>query len=211
MNLSPVQVSSYFMQQLESFRVFIELSERQWREESASYERSLNIDEDEALSWDRYGYRNDLAASITQEFPQYQRQSQLIMVISLFEGYLNQLCLSFKKANISNVALTDIKGRGIERAKTYLKKAVGIPFPSDGESWRKILHAQLIRNIVAHNGGHLNEVQHSNHLKVVKASNDLDAEVFARLHLIIEADYLPSLVGAMETHVAALQKVSASA
>jgi hypothetical protein len=119
MKLSPVQVSIYFMQQLESFRVFIELSERQWREESTSYERSLNIDEDEALSWERYGYRNDLAANITQEFPQYQRQSQLIMLISLFEDYLNQLCLSFKKANRSNVALTDIKGSGIERAKTY--------------------------------------------------------------------------------------------
>jgi len=211
MKLPPVQVSSYFMQKLESFQAFIELSERQWREESASYERSLNIDENEALSWDRYGYRNDLAANITQVFPQYQRQSHLIMVISLFEDYLNQLCLSFKSASRLNAALTDIKGSGIERAKTYLKKSVGIPFPSDHDSWKQILDAQLIRNIIAHNGGHLDEVQHSKHLKVVKASDNLGSEVFARLHLIIDAEYLPSLVSAMEAHAAALQKVSASA
>jgi hypothetical protein len=205
MKLTPVQVSSYFMQQLRSFRVLIELSERQWREESALYERSLNIDKDELLSWERYGYRNDLGASIMQEFPQYQRQSQLIMVISLFEDYLNQLCLSFEKPN----KLTDFRGSGIERAKNYLKKGVGIPFPSDSDSWKKILDAQRIRNVVAHNGGHI-EIQHSKHLEVVKANNDLDAKVFARLHLIIEADYLPSVVTAMETHAAALQKVSAS-
>ncbi len=132
------------------------------------------------------------------------------MIISLFEDYINQLCLILKKVNRSNVALKDIRGSGIERAKTYLKKEVGIPFPSDDDSWKKILDAQLIRNIVAHNGGHLDEVQHSKHLKVVKASDKLDAEVFARLHLIIEADYLPSLVSAMEKHAAALQKVSAS-
>jgi hypothetical protein len=151
-----------------------------------------------------------LAANITQEFPQYQRQSQLIMAISLFEDYLNQLCLSFKHANRSNIALTDIKGSGIVRAKTYLKKVIGIPFPTDGDSWKKIRYAQLIRNIVAHNGGHLDKVQHSEHLKVVNASDNLNAEVFARSHLIIEEDYLPSLVSAMEIHATALQKVSVS-
>jgi hypothetical protein len=88
---------------------------------------------------------------------------------------------------------------------------IGIQFPSDGNSWKKILDAQLIRNIVVHNGGHLDEVQHSKHLKVVKTSDSLEAEVFARSHLIIKADYLPSLVSAMETHTAALRKVSASA
>ena len=210
MKLTPVQVSSYFMQQLRSFRVLIELSERQWREESALYERSLNIDKDELLSWERYGYRNDLGASIMQEFPQYQRRSQLIMVISLFEDYLNQLCLSFEKANKLNIVLTDFRGSGIERAKNYLKKGVGIHFPSDSDSWKKILDAQLIRNVVAHNGGHIEENQHTKHLPGVEANNDLVAKVFARRHLIIEADYLPSVVTAMETHAAALQKVSAS-
>jgi hypothetical protein len=209
MKLSPVQVSSYFMQQLESFRVFIELSERQWQEESSSYERSLNIDEHEALSWDRYGYRNDLTANITQEFPQYQRQSQVIMIVSLFEDYLNQLCLSFEVKNTLDVALTDIKGSGIDRAKTYLKKAVGIPFPSDGDSWKIIRDAQLIRNIVAHNASHLDEVRHATHLKVVKANDNLDTELFARLHLVIEEGYLPSLVDAMEEHTAAFQKLAA--
>ena len=210
MTLSPVQVSSYFIQKFESFRVFIQLSERQWREESSSYELSLNIDEQEAWSWDRYSYKNDLAANITQGFPQYQRQSQLIMIVALFEDYLNQLCLSFKAANTLDVTLTDIKGSGIDRAKNYLKKVVGISFPSQGDSWKKILDAQLIRNIVAHNAGHLDEIKHDKHLKVVRASDNLNYEVFSRLHLIIEAGYLPSLVSAMEEHAEALQKVSAS-
>ena len=78
------------------------------------------------------------------------------MAISLFEDYLNQLYLSFNKA--SPIALTDIKGSGIERTKTYLRKAVAIRFPSDGNSWKKTLDALVIRNIVAHNGGHTDEV-----------------------------------------------------
>ncbi len=204
MKLPPVQVSNYFIRQLASFRDFIDLSERQWRAESALYKRSLNIDEYEALNWNRYSYRSDMAADVMQKFPQYQRQSQLIMVISLFEDYLNQLCLSFERANRLNIAVNDFKGSGIKRAKIYLEKAVGIPFPSDGDSWQRILDAQLIRNIVVHNGGHLDQIQHSKHLRVVEASDNLDAEVFARSHLIIESEYLPSLVSAMETHAEAL-------
>lgn len=198
MELSPKQVSDYFIQQLDGFQVFIKLTELQWEEEFTSYEQSLDIEEHESLSWTRYSYRHDLSAKITQEFPQYQRQSQLIMIVSLFEDYLNQLCLSIQKTNELHVALTDIKGSGIERAKTYLKKVVGIQFSSASNAWNSILNAQSIRNIVAHNAGHLDEFRHTKHLNVVKDSNDLDAEEFARLHLIIKEGYLSSVVSAMK-------------
>jgi len=208
---SPYQVSAYFSHELESFKDFLKFSERHWQEESASYEESLNIEEHEALSWDRYRYRNDLAANINQVFPQYQRQSQLIMIVSLFEDYLNQLCMSFEQTINLKVAVTDFRGSGIERAKTYLTKAVGIAFPSDSISWQRIVEAQSIRNIVAHNAGHLDKIRHSKHLRIVNASKGLDAEEFARVHLVMEIEYLTSVVDAMNDLVRTLQNESASA
>lgn len=81
------QVAPYFLYDLDKIRVFIELSDRHWKEESIKYDEP-DLETDELTCWDRCKYRNDLSAHFEFIFPQYQRQSYLVMLVSLFEDFL---------------------------------------------------------------------------------------------------------------------------
>ena len=191
------QVSPYFLYDLERFRIFVELSDRHWEEESIKYNES-DIETDERTCWDRYRYRSDLSAHFQEIFPQYQKQSYLLMLESLFEDYLNQLCNSLHFENDFCCSLKEYNGSGIERAKRYLVKIAKISVPTEIKSWNQIIDARDIRNIVAHNAGHLDKESHKKQLKIVNKSPNLDAEEYARVHLNIKQAYLFEVIEAME-------------
>ena len=191
------QVSPYFLYDLDKIRIFIELSDRHWKEESIKYNES-DLETDEATCWDRYKYRNDLTAHFESIFPQYQKQSYLVMLVSLFEDYMNQICHSLHFEKELCCKLHDYKGSGIDRAKKYLRKVALINVPTANNFWKLIIDARDIRNIVAHNAGHLDEEIHRNHLKIVASNEHLDTEKFARVHLDIKKDFLFDIIDAME-------------
>ncbi|HCH0725889.1 TPA: hypothetical protein NKP21_004412 [Vibrio parahaemolyticus] len=190
------QVSLYFLSDLENFRVFVELSERHWSEELIKYNES-DIEVNESVCWDRYKYRNDLGAHFQEVFPQYQKQSFLLMLVSLFEDYLNQLCHSFNFEKGLNCTLKDYPGLGIERAKNYLRKVAGIEVPTGTVSWSRVVEARDIRNIIAHNAGHLDEELHSKQLRIVAKSLNLNSHKFARVHLEVTQVYIFETIEAM--------------
>ena len=192
------QVSPYFLYDLERFRIFVELSDRHWKEESIKYNES-DIESDEPTCWDRYKYRNDLSVQFDEIFPQYQKQSYLLMLVSLFEDYLNQLCNSLHFESEFCCSLKEYNGSGIERAKKYLVKIAKISVPTGNKSWNKIIDARDIRNIVAHNAGHLDKEGHKKQLQIVARSSNLDSEEYARVHLNIKQVYLLEVIEAMES------------
>lgn len=192
------QVSLYFLYNLDKLRIFVDLAERHWNEELKQYNES-NLETDEATCWDRYKYCNDLSAHFQEIFPQYQRQSFLLMLVSLFEDYLNQLCLSLHIERKLSCNLKDYDGydSGIERAKNYLKKIAKVNVPTETKSWQQIINAQKIRNTIAHNAGHLDEKLHIKQLQIVAKSSNLNSQQFARIHLEINQAYLFEVIEAM--------------
>lgn len=194
------QVSLYFLHDLEKFRFFVEISERHLKEEFIKYTES-DIETDEATCWDRYQYRNDLSAHFQSIFPQYQRQSYLLTLVSLFEDYLNQLCHSIHFEQSLDCSLKESGGLGIERAKKYLTKTANVRVPTGTKYWNQIIEARDIRNIIAHNAGHLDKEMHKKHFKIVERNSHLDAEDFARVHLNIKQPYLLEVITSMENVV----------
>ncbi|HBC3593005.1 TPA: hypothetical protein VGS70_004578 [Vibrio parahaemolyticus] len=194
------QVSLYFLSDLEKFRIFVELSERHWREELTTYNES-DIEMNESVCWDRYKYRNDLGAHFQEVFPQYQKQSFLLMLVSLFEDYLNQLCHSFHFEKGLNCTLKDYSGSGIERAKNYLRKVAKIEVPTGTVSWGKVVEARDIRNIIAHNAGHLDKELHSKQFRIVAKNLNLNSHQFARVHLEVTQVYIFEIIDAMASVV----------
>lgn len=194
------QVSLYFLSDLEKFRIFVELSERHWSEELIKYNES-DLETNEFICWDRYKYRNDLSAHFQEVFPQYQKQSFLLMLISFFEDYLNQLCHSFHFEKGLSCTLKDYSGSGIERAKNYLRKVAKIEVPTGTFSWSKVIEARDIRNVIAHNAGHLDEELHSKQLKIVAKNLNLNSHQFARVHLEITQVYVVEVIEAMTSVV----------
>lgn len=196
----PDQVSLYFLSDLEKFRIFVELSERHWSEELIKYNES-DLETNEFICWDRYKYRNDLSAHFQEVFPQYQKQSFLLMLISFFEDYLNQLCHSFHFEKGLSCTLKDYSSSGIERAKNYLRKVAKIEVPTGTFSWSKVIEARDIRNVIAHNAGHLDEELHSKQLKIVAKNLNLNSHQFARVHLEITQVYVVEVIEAMTSVV----------
>lgn len=194
------QVSLYFLSDLEKFRIFVELSERHWSEELIKYNES-DLETNEFICWDRYKYRNDLSAHFQEVFPQYQKQSFLLMLISFFEDYLNQLCHSFHFEKGLSCTLKGYSGSGIERAKNYLRKVAKIEVPTGTFSWSKVIEARDIRNVIAHNAGHLDEELHSKQLKIVAKNHNLNSHQFARVHLEITQVYVVEVIEAMTSVV----------
>ncbi|EOX3450661.1 hypothetical protein ACPFUM_001341 [Vibrio cholerae] len=119
------------------------------------------------------------------------------MLVSLFEDYLNQLCHSFHFEKGLNCNLKDYSGLGIERAKNYLREVAKIEVPTGTVSWSKVVEARDIRNIIAHNAGHLDEDLHSKQLKIVAKSLNLNSHQFARVHLEVTQVYVFEIIEAM--------------
>ncbi|WP_077340879.1 hypothetical protein [Pseudocolwellia agarivorans] len=199
------QVSLYFLDALEKIRFFVNISDRHMKEEFTKYTET-DIETDETTYWDRYQYRNDLSMHFKKTFPQYQKQSHLLMLVSFFEDYLNQLCHSIHFEQDLNITVKDLSGSGIERAKNYLKKVVNIQIPTNTNCWKKIIEARDIRNIVAHNAGYLDKKSHQKHFQIVKRNSHLDSEEFARVHLNIKQEFLLEVISAMENVVNAIWK-----
>ncbi|WP_068713897.1 hypothetical protein [Vibrio tritonius] len=194
------QVSLYFLSDLEKFRIFVELSERHWSEELIKYNES-DLETNEFICWDRYKYRNDLSAHFHEVFPQYQKQSFLLMLVSFFEDYLNQLCHSFHFEKGLSCTLKDYSGSGLERAKNYLRKVAKIEVPTGTFSWSKVIEARDIRNVIVHNAGHLDEELHSKQLRIVAKNLNLNSHQFARVHLEVTQVYVLEIVEAMTSVV----------
>lgn len=192
----PYQVVAYFCEELDSYKLFIEMSERNWVEEYERYTSKLLDDDEPTLC--RFNYRSDLSAKLSEDFPQYQRKSYLIMLVSIFEDFMNQLCRSVEVYQEIDISFNELNGSGIERAKKYLSKLSSLSLPTSGKEWKQIKDAQAIRNVIAHAAGHIDEKNHSEQLKIIKGSDSLEAEYYARTHLKINSHYVLELAEAMK-------------
>jgi hypothetical protein len=111
------------------------------------------------------------------------------------------LCHSFYFEKGLSCTLKAYSGSGIERAKNYLRKVAKIEVPTGTASWSKVIEARDIRNIIAHNAGHLNEELHSKQLRIVAKNLNLNSHQFARVHLEVTQVYVFEVIEAMTSLV----------
>lgn len=192
----PCEVVAYFLEELDSYKLFIKMSERNWIEESERYTSSILEELEPKIN--RFNNRNDLASKLNDEFPQYQRKSYLIMLVSIFEDFMNQLCRSVEEDLDIKASFTDFTGSGIERSKQYLSKLSLLSLPVSGKEWKQIKDAQAIRNVIAHAAGHIGNKAHAKQLNIIDCNDNLEAEEFDRTHLNIDSEYVLNLVTAMK-------------
>ena len=107
--------------------------------------------------------REDLIGEKSREildiFPYIMRNSLFITLYSLLEHELDSLCDCICEEKNYSVKRSDLRGKGIHRAKTYLKKVAGVDFPDTTPSWTAIVHYNYIRNFIVHNDGELDNIK----------------------------------------------------
>ena len=100
-------------------------------------------------------------------FPAFQWSSIFNSAYAMFEKHLNDLCKIFEKETSTGVGLKDLKGKGIERAKIFLSKVIGVKNVFDSTEWKEIRNYSKARNILVHASGKLDLTQ-KNHQEVFR-------------------------------------------
>jgi hypothetical protein len=93
-------------------------------------------------------------ASLTDEYPKILRYSLFVHSYRLLERVLLEIANHYRQTGHLELSPSDLRDKGIEQARTYLKKVALVQFP-DTESWQDVTTLQLIRNLIVHNEGEL--------------------------------------------------------
>jgi|SRR3990170_4827111 len=93
--------------------------------------------------------------NVSEVFPHLHRSAILLSIFAFFEHNLNVVCDSLAQEHGKRLRVIDLSGRGLQRAKTYMSKEIGLSFPSTTESWQELAQLHALRNVIAHRDGML--------------------------------------------------------
>lgn len=139
---------------------------RDYLEEQAG---NLTSDQKEEL----FEWHGESLSIVASELPGIHRNAMLVSSYSIFEHYLNEYCRLFEGVGGIKLHLREVAGQGVERARLYLSKVIGVQFPPDEEQWNTIKMFSLIRNILVHRNGELDEKGDKRIIEYAKASEYL--------------------------------------
>lgn len=97
----------------------------------------------------------DLRSVFEEYFPNLQRRSALITLFAFFEHELEKLCHLLQKQETYSLDVSEVNGRGVHRASTYLEKVAGVDPKRSSAEWAEIQSIQSIRNLIVHTEGKL--------------------------------------------------------
>ena len=83
------------------------------------------------------------------------RGSILVMACGVLESFMSTFCDLLYQAQGFALSPGDLRGSGVERARTYIKKVAGLPFP--GGLWPNLLALFNVRHAIVHANGKLGD------------------------------------------------------
>jgi hypothetical protein len=101
------------------------------------------------------GPPNHLEEIFKYYFPNLHRRSTLIILFSFLEHQIDQLCELYAHTQKLNILHTDLKDKGIDRSRRYLKKVILLLLDDNSIVWQEIKRIQKVRNAIVHNDGKL--------------------------------------------------------
>jgi hypothetical protein len=125
-----------------------------WYEEQREVVDDDEIWEDRVLLDEQF---EESKADAADAYPQILRASLFGTAYGIFEHFLNAICKqSHSQGYVQGLALKDLRGDGIQRAKLYLTKVAKITLP-DTPEWQDLSDYGLLRNSLVHAQGYLAE------------------------------------------------------
>lgn len=176
---TPVQHIRKCLWQLNIYKDYVKRYEHLIKEELEDYGKYLNDDNYYFELGPRFNFERNHFHNLSTEFPNTQRRATIISLFSFFEHRLNVFCDVYNYINNSSITLTDMKGKGIDRARLYLKKVAKIDFPDYSKTWHELKNIQEIRNIIVHKDSELTDndekmekyIDSSPHLEIYNLSS----------------------------------------
>lgn len=131
-----------------------------------------------------------------EHFPDLQRRSALITLVSFFEHQLDDLCKRFSNEDRVTVKFDDFEPSSksiINRSTEYLKKVVGLRDIKGTPTWEEIRYVQKVRNALVHNGGRLMDKDKDKYEKMRDYCRERDL-LSGEADVTIKSDYLPHVI-----------------
>jgi len=161
-------------QELTRFSSFHSQTESFWREQEEKlhkdYERKIHDSPENSHEEVFHKYVWEQYQTLT---PEFHRESLLISLYNFLENQMNTLCEKLAVSVDSRIELKDLNGKGVERAKLYLTKMVGIDFNRFGEEWGYIQDINKLRNCIVHNGGKISSAPNNKLHEVIRKNSKL--------------------------------------
>jgi len=131
-----------------------------------------------------YDYYSDEHWNFSKGYSDILRTSLFIKCYSLLEYELDALCKHLCEKNNYSLILTDLNGKGIFRAKDYLKKVALINFPDSTNEWQEVTAYNKIRNIFVHNAGTFDNEESLNKLAYIfNTHTSIKSDKLLQIHL----------------------------
>jgi len=165
---------------------FVDGIEKQARESIARYKEQKETHVLEEIPENNYarvvevyqGMDNetwDLSGIFSEYFPSLQRRSALLTVCGYFEHELDKLCLLYQSEKDFKLALSDLSGKGIDRSTSYLEKVAGLNVYKTYKEWYHIKKIQMIRNVIVHQDGKLQDQEGNPIKRAIEYINQMDS------------------------------------
>jgi hypothetical protein len=94
---------------------------------------------------------------LKEVFVRNLRYSTVVSAAILLEVALNAICKGEQRRFGYRVELTDMKDKGIYRARGFLRKVCGSRFPDETAEWKRMQVLAELRNVIAHANGDLTQ------------------------------------------------------
>ena len=134
-------------------------------------------------------WHSDSHWEFSEVFPVLFRSSLFLSCYALLEARLDQLCNILRMRNGYKVGLDDIKGRGITRARIYLRKVCGMPFPD--RQWKTLMFLNATRNALIHSEGCIPVDGVGKEIHRFAASNPQLLKIGGDRRILLQEGFLP--------------------
>jgi hypothetical protein len=151
---------------------------------------------------------NHLEEIFEYYFPNLHRRSTLIILFSFLEHELDQLCMLFADTQKLNILHTDLKDKGVDRSRRYLKKVIRLSLDDNSAVWQEIKRIQKVRNTIVHNEGQLIDketIRYVNETNYLARANELDYN-FETDEINILDGYLTHILNTFDLYCSELNK-----
>lgn len=126
-----------------------------------------------------------------------KRYSSCLLIYSVFEGLLKEICEEIEKSNNFNVKIKDLKkSDDLTLYKNYLTKIYRISFDKLNPSFTNIKHQKTTRNKIAHKNGiaENGEIQIVNGLKLLNNQITITSKIYFEYLIDLMNDFFKELL-----------------
>ncbi len=139
------------------------LEQEKYRFNEIYQEKVSKLNAEEKDNFDKFSI--EVHWKLYDVFPTLQWHSIFNTAYTIFENHMNELCRIFGESTANELSVRDLNGQGIERAKLFLSKVIGIKNVFNSTEWGEIQNYSKVRNILVHTSGKL-DLTNRNHKEI---------------------------------------------